>query len=184
MENTLNVKVEGDRKVWFSMWFLGAVVTFGVAFFPMFYRLVEGRNRHFRNEIEFEEHIAAYSRRKGKELPIKTSGFKAMNSKAWAASIVLVVPVFAIVYLLSRDLVAHEHSQDTFLAAALPERVFMPQTIPIKTYVLITLVTLGIGVVYWLYKVVNLYNAHFKAHLQVEKEMVRLMEEKNVVEHM
>ena len=47
----------------------------------------------------------------------------------------------------------------------------MPQTIPIKTYVLITLVTLGVGVVYWLYKVVNLYNAHYKAHLQVEKEI-------------
>ena len=49
---------------------------------------------------------------------------------------------------------------------------------------LITLVTLGVGVVYWLYKVVNLYNAHFKAHLQVEKELGRLMEEEKVVEHM
>ena len=45
--NHMKTKVEGDRKVWFSMWFLGAVVTFGVAFFPMFYRLVDGRNRHF-----------------------------------------------------------------------------------------------------------------------------------------
>ena len=53
----------------------------------------------------------------------------------------------------------------------------MPQTIPIKTYVFITIVTLGVGGVYWLYKVVNLYNAHFKAHLQVEKEIRRMMEE-------
>ncbi len=96
--------------------------------------------------------------------------------KLWAASIILIVPVFIIVYLLSRDLAFHEHNQDAFLAAALPERVFMPQTIPIKTYAIITLVTLGVGVIYWLYKVVNLYNAHYKAHLQVEKEMVRLME--------
>ena len=59
-----------------------------------------------------------------------------------------------------------------------------PQTIPIKTYALITLVTLGVGVVYWLYKVVNLYNAHFKAHLQVEKELGRLMEEEKVVEQL
>ena len=49
-----------------------------------------------------------------------------------------------------------------------------PQTIPIKTYAVITIVTLGVGVVYWLYKVVNLYNAHFKAHLQVKKELGRL----------
>jgi hypothetical protein len=184
MQTTVNVKVEGDRKVWFSMWFLGAVVTFGIAFFPMFYRLVERRNRHFLNETKFEEHIAVYSKNRGKELPVKNQIFKTMNSKAWAASIVLIIPIFIILYLLSRDLTVHEQNQDDFLATALTERVFMPQTIPIKTYAVITLVTLGVGVVYWLYKVVNLYNAHFKAHLQVEKEMIRLLEEKNIVEHM
>ena len=184
METTMKIKVEGDRKVWFSMWFLGAVVTFGVAFFPMFYRLVEGRNRHFRKEAELEAQVAAYLKGHGEEPPAVSERFKAMNAKAWAASIILIVPVFIIVYLLSKDLAVHEQNQDAFLAAALPERVFMPQTIPIKTYALITLVTLGVGVVYWLYKVVNLYNAHFKAHLQVEKELGRLMEEEKVVEHM
>lgn len=184
MPTTLNIKIEGDRKVWFSMWFLGAVVTFGIAFFPMFYRLIEGRNRHFLNESKFEEHIADSLKNKGKEPTKRKERFKAMNSKAWAFSIILIVPIFVIVYLLSRDLALHEQNQDAFLAAALPERVFMPQTIPIKTYALVTLVTLGFGIVYWLYKVVNLYNAHFKAHLQVEKEMIRLMEEKTVVEHM
>ncbi len=180
----MKTKVEGDRKVWFSMWFLGAVVTFGVAFFPMFYRLVDGRNKHFFKEAEFESEIAAYSKNHGKELPASSERFKAMNAKAWAASIILVVPVFIIVYLLSRDLAIHEYNQDVFLATALPERIFMPQTIPIKTYALITLVTLGVGVIYWLYKVVNLYNAHFKAHLQVEKEMIRLMEEQKLVEQL
>jgi uncharacterized membrane protein len=185
METTLKVKVEGDRKVWFSMWFLGAVVTFGVAFFPMFYRLVDGRNRHFQNEAAFEEKVATYLQKQGNEIPSKkTEQFEPMNAKAWAASIILIVPIFIIVYLLSRDLIIHERSQDAFLTASLPERVFMPQTIPIKTYVLITLVTLGVGVIYWLYKVVNLYNAHYKAHLQVEKEMVRLVEEQKLVEQL
>jgi hypothetical protein len=165
------------------MWFLGSVVTFGAAFFPMFYRLVEGRNRHFQNEAEFEEHVAAYMKNSEKK-PTKTVQFKPMNSKTWAASIILIVPVFIILYLLSKDLAVHERSQDAFLAKTLPEQVFMPQTIPIKTYALITIVTLGVGVIYWLYKVVNLYNAHFKAHLQVEKEMIRLMEERKVGEHM
>lgn len=180
----MKTKVEGDRKVWFSMWFLGAIVTFGIAFFPMFYRLIEGRNKHFRNEADFEEQIAAYLHKQGKEPPAKTEQFKMMNSKVWAASIILVVPVFVIAYLLSRDLAVHERSQDAFLAAALPERIFMPQTIPIKTYAIITIVTLGIGGVYWLYKVVNLYNAHFKAHLQIQKELIRLMEEENVDKRM
>ena len=184
MQTTLKTQAGNDRKVWFSMWFLGAVVTFGVAFFIMFYRVVEGRNNHFRKEAEFEKQIAAYSKSQGKEPPEVNERFKARNAKAWAASIILIVPVFVLLYLLSKDLAVHERSQDDFLAGALPERVFMPQTIPIKTYALITLVTLGVGAVYWLYKVVNMYNAHFKAHLQVEKEMGRLMEKEKVVERM
>jgi hypothetical protein len=184
METAMNTKIEIDRKLWFSMWFLAAIVTFGLAFFPMFYRLIEGRNRHFRHEAELEKQVAVYLKSHGKEPPASSEHFTKMDTKVWAASIILVVPVFVIVYLLSRDLAVHERNQDAFLAGAFPERMFMPQTIPIKTYALITIVTLGVGVVYWLYKVVNLYNAHFKAHLQVEKEIGRLMEEEKVVEHM
>jgi hypothetical protein len=58
--------------------------------------------------------------------------------------------------------------------------MFMVQTIPIKKYALITIVTLGVGGVYWLYKIINMYNAHFKAQWKVEKEIARLMEEKRV----
>lgn len=177
MQTTMNAKTYVDRKVWFSMWFLGAVVTFGTAFFPLFYRLVEGRNRHLQKEAEIEEQLATYLKSKGKEPPAASEPFKRRNAKLWAASIVLIIPAFVIVYLLSKDLLSHEHKQDAYLAAALPKRVFMPQTIPLTTYVLITIVTLGIGGVYWLYKVVNLYNAHYKADLQVEKEISRLIEE-------
>ena len=177
-------KVDADRKMWFSMWFLGAIVTFGLAFFPMFYRLIEGRNRHFQHEAELENQVAAYLKVQGKEPPATSEHFTHRNAKAWAASIILVIPVFVIVYLLSKDLLVHERNQEEFLAAAFPERLFMTQTIPIKTYVLITIVTLGVGVVYWLYKVVNLYNAHFKAQLQVEKEASRLMEEEKTVGQM
>jgi hypothetical protein len=185
MQTTTTAKAYADRKVWFSMWFLGAVVTFGAAFFPMFYRLVDGRNRHFQNEAQFEQRIAAYLRSKGKEPPAGIEPMKRRNAKLWAASIILIVPAFVIVYLLTKDLAVHEQQQDAYLAAALPERVFMPQTVPLTTYALITIFTLGVGVVYWLYKIVNLYNAHYKAHLAVEKELTRLMEEKqSSVQHM
>jgi len=177
METPKFTSLEGDRKVWFSMWFLGAIVTFGVAFFPMFYRLIEGRNHHFKKEQALEEQVAVYLRRQGKTVPTVTKQPREMNAKAWTAAIILVVPVFVITYLLSKDLAAHEAEQDMFLAQAFPERMFMTQTIPIKMYALITIVTLGFGVIYWLYKVVNLYNSHYKAHLQVEKKILSLMEE-------
>ena len=138
----------------------------------------------FDHEAELEKQVAAYLRSQGKEPPAISEHSTDRNAKAWAVSIVLVIPVFVILYLLSRDLLVHERNQDRFLASAFPERMFMTQTIPIKTYVLITIVTLGVGGVYWLYKVVNLYNAHFKAQLQVEKEAGRLMEEEKVAGHM
>jgi hypothetical protein len=183
MDTDIGTRAYVDRKVWFSMWFLAAIVTFGIAFFPMFYRLIEGRNRHFQKNAELERQITLVLRIQGKEPPKLSEHFGNMKVKAWTASIILIIPVFAIVYFLSKDLVAHERNQDVFLGSAFPEKMFMPQTIPIKTYVLITIATLGVGVVYWLYKVVNFYNAHFKADLQLEKEVSRLVEEEKTVEH-
>jgi hypothetical protein len=181
-ETIMQVRTETDRTIWFSMWFLTSIATFGVAFFPMFYRLIESRNKHLRRQADLEKQITAFLKKQGKEPPATTESFREMNAKAWTAAIILVIPVFAITYLLSMDLLMHERRQDTFLASAFPKRMFMPQTIPIKKYVLITIVTLGVGIVYWLYKIVNMYNAHFKAQWEVEKEVVRLMEEKRVGE--
>ena len=183
-ETIMQVRTETDRTIWFSMWFLASIATFGAAFFPMFHRLIESRNKHFRREADLEKQIEAFLRKKGKETPATSDSFSEMNAKAWAASIILVIPVFVITYLLSRDLLMHEKRQDKFLASAFPERMFMPQTIPIRKYALITIVTLGVGIVYWLYEIVNMYNAHFKAQREIEKEIVKLMEEKRVGESM
>ncbi len=158
------------------MWFLGAVVTFGVAFFPMFHRLVEGRNLHVQKQAEIERQVAAYLKCKDQPAPPPAPQVKERNAKLWAASIILIIPAFVLIYKLTKDLKAHEQQEDAFLSAALPERVFMTQTIPLTSYVLITIVTLGVGAVYWLYKIVNLYNAHYKADLIVEKEITRQME--------
>jgi cytochrome b subunit of formate dehydrogenase len=174
-------RTETDQTIWFSMWFLAAVATYGVAFFPMFYRLIENRNRHFRREAEWEEQIARFLKSQGKEPPATIYKINDMNARIWAVSVILVIPVLAITYLLSRDLLIHERHQDMFLAQAFPQRMFMPQTIPIKKYVLITIFTVGIGIVYWLYKVINLYNAHFRALWAVEKEINALMEDKKNV---
>jgi hypothetical protein len=183
-ETIMHGRTETDRKIWFSMWFLASIATFGAAFFPMFYRLIEGRNQHFRREADLEKQIATFLKQQGKEPSTPSDSFSEMNAKAWTAAIILVIPVFAITYLLSRDLLTHEKQQDKFLASAFPERMFMPQTIPIEKYALITIVTLGVGIVYWLYKIVNMYNAHFKAHREIEKEIVKLMEEKQIGESM
>ncbi len=180
LEGNMLENRETEKVTWFSMWFLASVATFGIAFFPMFYRMINSRNKHFRREANLEKQIVEFLRKQGKEPPQTADASRDMNAAAWAASIILVVPVFIIAYFLSKDLLAHEKHQDQFLADAFPERMFMPQTIPIKKYALITIVTLGVGGVYWLYKIVNLYNAHFKAQWKIEKDIARLMEENQV----
>jgi len=181
-ERIMQVRLETDRILWFSMWFLASIATFGAAFFPMFYRLIKGRNRHFHHQTEWEKQIEDFFIEQGRELPVKSGSFSEMNTKVWTTSIILIFPVFTLTYLLSKDLLTHEKRQDEFLAYVFPERMFMPQTIPIRKYVLITIITLGVGIVYWLYKIVNMYNAHFKAHREFEKKIIKLMEDKWVGE--
>lgn len=173
-----------ERVIWFSMWFMASIATFGIAFFPMFYRLIDSRNKHLCREAELEQQIIQWLRKQGKQPPAVSKYSSAMNAKAWSASIILIVPAFVILYYLSIDLQAHETHQDTFLSAAFPEHMFMPQMIPIKKYALISIVTLGVGGIYWLYKIVNLYNAHYKAQWQVEKKITRLMEDNKIGESM
>jgi hypothetical protein len=184
METVMQGRTETDRTMWFSMWFLASIASFGLAFFPMFYRLIESRNKHLRRESDLEKQIAAFLRKQEKEMPTTSDSLSEMNAKAWAAAIILVVPAFVITYLLSKDLFMHEKHQDIILTSVFPERMFMPQTIPIKKYALITIVTLGVGIVYWLYKIINMYNTHFRAQREIEKEIVKLMEEKRVDEFM
>jgi len=166
-----------DRIIWFSMWFLGAIASFGLAFFPLFYFSVDRRNRHFKRQEEFERKVAAFFNKEW-----RLTAVPERNAKLWAASIILIFPVFAIVYFLSKDLLGHEKRQKEFFATVYPDLSYVPQRISIRNYALITVATLGFGVVYWLYKIVNVYNNHFKEQRHIEHEMLRLMEAKSHVE--
>ena len=177
METNMAAEANPDRKMWFSMWFLGAIASFGVAFFPFFYYSVDRRNRHFQRQFDFERRIAAFFNKGWEPAPMPKR-----NAKLWAASIILIAPVFAIAYVLSKDLNEHEKQQHNFLASFYPERKYSAQYIFIGNCALITLATLGLGIIYWLYKIVNLYNNHFKEQYHIEHELNRLMEAQSHVQ--
>jgi type III secretory pathway component EscR len=175
-------KMETDRTMWFSMWFLASITTFGLAFFPMFYRLIEQRNKHFLRQDELENQANAFFRNEGERL--QSNSVPERNAKLWAASIILILPAFIIAYFLSKDLLLHEKRQQAFLAKLFPERDYMPQNIALKKYALITVVTLGVGIIYWLYKIINTYNNHFMEQRKIEDEIIRLMGAKSYGEPM
>ena len=178
METDMLRRRETDRIMWFSMWFLASIATFGLAFFPMFYHLIERRNKHFLRQDELENRAKTFFRNEGKEWQPTTNFLPERNAKLWAVSIILVLPVFVIAYFLSKDLLLHEKRQQAFLASLFPEREYMPQNLAVKKYMLITLATLGVGILYWFYKIINTYNNHFKEQRKIEDEIIRLMEEK------
>jgi amino acid transporter len=174
----MHSRTETDRIMWFSMWFLASIVTFGVAFFPMLYRSIERRNKHFLRQYEFEKKVVVFFKNEGKEVQSTLSPLPERNAKLWTISIILILPVFIIAYFLSKDLLLHEKRQQAFLTSLFPERDYAPQNISVRKYALITLATLGVGIVYWIYKLLNIYNNHFKEQRKIEDEIVRLMEEK------
>jgi NADH:ubiquinone oxidoreductase subunit 5 (subunit L)/multisubunit Na+/H+ antiporter MnhA subunit len=176
METDMPRRTETDRIMWFSMWFLASIATFGLAFFPMFYYSIERRNKHFLRQAELEKRVRTFFKDEGKEM--QQSFLPERNAGLWTISIILVLPVFVIAYCLSEDLLLHEKHQQSFLTTWFPEREYMPQNIAVRKYALVTLATLGVGIVYWLYEILNIYNNHFKEQRKIEDEITKLMEEK------
>jgi NADH:ubiquinone oxidoreductase subunit 5 (subunit L)/multisubunit Na+/H+ antiporter MnhA subunit len=168
-------RAETDRVMWFSMWFLAAVATFGLAFFPMFYLLIERRNKHFARQKELEDLVVVHLKDRGVDLKLEKTNSAERNSLVWTLSIVLIFPIFIIAYLLSKDLVLHEEKQRMLFGSLLQEKNFEVQSINIKRCLLLTVITLGLGIVYWLYKIFNSYNRHFKEQWMMEDKIFELL---------
>lgn len=170
-------KNKTDRIMWFSMWFLAAVATFGLAFLPMFYLLIERRNKHFSRQRELERLLIAHFKLDDEilyagEVPAKR------NSLLWAASIPLVFPAFIIAYFLSKDINMHDRRQRLiFQKLGVSESAGSSSNINIKKCSLIALLTLGLGIIYWLYKIFNSYNFHFKEQWMMEDRLIKLIEQ-------
>lgn len=164
-----------DRFMWFSMWFLAAVITFGLALFPMVYLLVERRNKHFARQQELEELIVAHLKYEDENLKIGVNNLSKRNAVAWTLSLALVFPIFITAYVLSKDLVLHEEKQRMLFGSLLQEKSFEAPSINIKRCILITVATLGLGVIYWLYKIFNSYNRHFREQWVIEDKAVELL---------
>jgi hypothetical protein len=131
-----------------------------------------------------EKQVTALLREQGEETQVAGDLAQDRNSVLWTASIVLVFPVFAIAYFLSKDLRCHEKHQQTFLKRLFPEKHLTLHDISVRRYLIITAATLGIGIIYWLYKIVNMYNNHFKEHRMIDYDVSRFMEAKSHGESM
>ena len=166
-----------ERIMWFSMWFLASVASFGIAFFPMFYLMIKRRNKHFKRHLEIERKNQGYLSKESIDSTILDLTPE-RNAKMWTLSIFLIFPIFIITYFLTKDLITHERLQQKKYSKLFPDKQFIDQKVSVKKYLLLTLFSLGIGIIYWLYKIMNMYNLHFMHQEKIEGELIKIEETK------
>ena len=190
IEQNIESRREKDRIMWFSMWAVLSVASFGVAWFPMIYYTIKRRNDHFSRQKKLEELVLG-KLRKSPEKPLVDSSGRSnrgapRNAAAWTLSTLLIVPAFYVFYFLKSDLQKHEEHEHGFLAEvrALAKDSGMTLNVqdftttpsfPPTKYVVLSVVTCGLAAAYWLYRIFNDYNSHFKMQWLVEDELLRFL---------
>ena len=191
IEHNMQFRKETDRIMWFSMWAVLSVASFGVAWFLMIYYLIKRRNAHFLRQQKLEELIldkinsprrkktkTDSSKQKKQLLPRNSLGFTLLT--------ILIVPAFYVFYFLKNDLQKHEEHEHDFVSevitltkeAEVPFNIqsFVPSPrISMKKYIVLSVVTCGLAGVYWLYNIFNDYNSHFKMQWLIEDELLSFL---------
>ena len=187
IEKNIESRNVRDRIMWFSMWFLLTIVTFGAVGSFMMYYLVKRRNGHFERTAELQKLILEQPRKvpseKGPGLHAGSSEFpkltvRSRNALAWAILSLLIFPTMYILYFLTKDLQEHKESEHSLFAGIilmfpnfnmnLPMDNFEISKSTWRTYLILTVLTLGFMSVYWLYRIFNDYNYHFKMQWKLE----------------
>jgi hypothetical protein len=192
IEQNIESRKDTDKIMWFSMWMVLSVASFGIAWFPMIYYLIKRRNTHFSRQEKLEALILSKLRRAFNSKPAQLDSSKKKNetsfkkAKAWALSTLLIFPTFYIFYFLKSDLCKHEEHEHDFLFEVIelakdsdmPLNIHNFSTAPsfqLDRYVVLNVVTLGLASVYWLYRIFNDYNNHFKMQWKNEDELLSFL---------
>jgi len=200
IEKNIESRKETDRVMWFSMWFLLSVASFGIAWFLMTYFLIKRRNDHFSRQEKLETLILSRLRQLSKEKPhyqnsasvsAKTENPKFFrNAQAWASSTLLIFPAFYILYFLEVDLQKHEEHEHVFLTETISlaqdlglsmnlDDFAATKKFALDRHLVLIIVTCGFAAVYWLYRIFNDYNQHFKRQWKLEDELLRFFKSVN-----
>ncbi len=196
IERNIESRRETDRIMWFSMWFLLSVASFGIAWFPMIHFLIKRRNDHFSRQESLESLILSRLEQLSKErsrhpnstpASAKTENPKFLrNSQGWALSTLLLFPAYYIFYFLRMDLQKHEEHEHAFLTEtiSLTQSLGLSMNVDVFSatnkltsarYLNLTIITFGFAAVYWLYRIFNDYNQHFKRQWKLEENLLRLV---------
>jgi len=194
IEKNVKSRKETDRIMWFSMWILLSVASFGIAWLIMIYLLIKRKNDHFSRQEKLETLILNRLRRLNEEkqqhhnsatnlTTNKPPGFF-RNAKAWSLSTILILPAFYVFYFLEAGLQKHEEHEYAFLMETVSvakdlglsmnlDEYTVTKKFALDRYLVLTIATFGLAALYWLYRIFNDYNKHFKRQWKLEDELLR-----------
>jgi hypothetical protein len=189
IKENLKSRKKTDRIMWFSMWIILSIASFGIAWFPMTYYLIKRRNAHFQRQEKLESLILNKLKGNGKKASSsskKQNLVPSRNARAWAVLSLLVVPAFYVFYFLKSDLEKHVTHEHDFFAEMLEYAMESGVTLNIHgfmaskkfalgKYVVLSGATLGLAAAYWLYRIFNDYNNHFKMQWKIEDELLSFL---------
>jgi hypothetical protein len=186
IEENLKSRKTTDRIMWFSMWTVLSVASFGIAWFPMMYYMIKRRNTHFQRQQKLETLILNTLKISPEKPQPNISETKPLNAPAWTFLSLLIVPAFYIFYVLKHDLNKHEEHEHDFLVEIIeyakkkgePLNLYGFTATPrfsLNKYVGLSIVTCGLAAAYWLYRIFNDYNSHIKMQWHNEEEILRFL---------
>lgn len=170
----------------------------------LIYKLVKRRNTHFkRQQFLFEDVIRAVraiAEKRGVDVEVWLSSCDRTVREAkaeetekgavlWAIlSAIIVLAHWYVNYFLMKDFYKHERREDGFWedVRSVLNKMDVPISLPRRTevmpdrsfvlYLILTIITLGLFGIYWLYVLLKDPNEHFKHHIQVEDELLSALE--------
>jgi len=193
IEKNIISRKETDRLMWFSMWVLLSVASFGIAWFLMIYLLIKRRNAHFLRQEKLETLILSKLRQLNEEkqphynsasdFTKKENPIQFRNSQAWALSTILIFPAFYVFHFLSMELQKHEKNEFEFLMETVSltkdlglrmnlDGFVVTKKFAFDRYLILSMITCGFAAVYWLYRIFNDYDRHFKRQWRLEDELL------------
>jgi len=174
-----------------------AVVVGAIVNLYVIYKWISRRNSHFERIQRLQSLIIEYLQAKGVQDPelasmrsiLEEARFREQRRSPGLWLILYLVIGFIawayIMHFLTRDFAEHEHREHMFLqhlAAMLKRRnIALPQpdrTIPNRNtvlYLILTIITLGLFGLYWIYTVTKDPNNHFLTHRKLEPQLAETL---------
>jgi len=170
----------------------------------LLYKLIKRRNTHFRRQsLLFEDIVNAVrdlAGRKGVDVELHLNSCERVireakaeetekNAVLWVIlSLITGIAILYVYYFLMKDFYRHERREDFFwedigkalntcgITTPLPRRMAPLPDRSFALYLILSIITLGIFGIYWLYTLIKDPNEHFKYHTLVEDELLKQLE--------